>query len=308
MLKTMLTNNKLKEKGRSYYLRNYVIRPFFQVLMMMQPKTLKFELIQLNYEIVNNLKNRDYEVREKAREALKIIIDTLGIFVCNVFFYELKAQLHSGYQRYIMTYTNNYMIGLIERYYNCNTQDDGLVENKDESIKIMNNLTDIEMTDSNNKESDVGLVFDYNIAMILPILLEEVFGDVAEEKEVEQLVRKTREARETKAYNSFAVISSKVEFKNGIINMIYPLRAYLMKKENDIGAINKANEIINHIVRGLKNNNTINYEDILLISYAMINLGIDISLKNSKEVNANKLVTIKGRDLSSASENYSTLR
>ena len=263
-LKSIVTDSPKKEKNKQYYLRNYAIRPYIEVLKFLDPYQIKYELIQLNYEIINNLKNRDLAAREKSREAIKILFDSLGCQIAPMIFDELKTQLHSGYQRYIMGYTCNFMINIINNNYS---------------------------------ETSSRLVFDFSLNLILPILIEELFGEVAEEKEIEELVKKYKEAKQTKAFNSFFVLGSKIHLPNAIVELVYPIRSYLLKRENDTATVNKANEVINHIIKGFKINNTMNFDEILNYSYGLIINGIEINLKNSKEIKENRKVTIKGGEV-----------
>jgi hypothetical protein len=262
-IKFILVDLKKKEKGRSYYLRNYAISPFLTLLKLLDPYQIKYELIQLNYELINNLKNRDLPVRERTREGLKIVFESMGVFISSMIFDELKTQLHSGYQRYIMGYTCNNLISIISRH---------------------------------EIENDVRLVFDFSSSLIMPMLLDELFGEVAEEKEIEQLVRKYKEAKQTKAFNSLFLLCSKIDLKNAIANVIYPLWSYLISRDNDIQDFNKLNECINHMIKGLKNNTSLKFDEILGYSNGLIKMGININLKNSKEILENKKVQMKGED------------
>jgi len=354
MLRNMLIDNYRKDKTKKYYIRNFVIKPFFLILKKMDPRTLKYELLSLVYEVINNLKNKDLDVREKARQAIRILIETLGPFISNVLFEQLKSQLTSGYQRYIMGYTCNYIIIILNKLY-LNFKE---IEEHGEAIAlkkiIKENQIDLELNefeednenkvinlnnqksnslneDENEKQNnyqniineikyernlqlnknldfvflnrykqftkkDLELVFDFSIGIVVPILLEELFGEVAEEKEIEQLIKKYKEGKEVKAYSSFTLIATRMDFKTGILNLIFPIRNFVLEKESNNSIINKINEVMNFITKGLKENITMRIEDIILISYSLINIGLEINIKNSKEIKQNKKVTIKGSD------------
>ena len=85
-----------------------------------------------------------------------------------------------------------------------------------------------------------------------------------------------------------------MDFKTGILNLIFPIRIYVLDKETNNSVINKINEVMNFIIKGLKENITMRIEDIILISYSLINIGLEINIKNSKEIKQNKKITIKG--------------
>ncbi len=129
------------------------------------------------------------------------------------------------------------------------------------------------------------MTLDLNFAFSLvnPILLYELFGEVAEEREIEILVNKYKEAQQSKSFHTFLIISSKVDIQTTLINLIYSFRAYLMQRENDSAVFNKVQEVLNHKIKDLKNNTKLNFEDILAYSNGLIKMGIDISLKNSRK-------------------------
>lgn len=340
----------------------------------MDPRTLKYELISLVYEIMNNLKNKDLEVRDKARQAIRILIEILGPFILNVLLEQLKSQLSNGYQRYIMGYTCNYIFGILNKIYlnfkeieehteavaitksfkennlmdleceleneennqnttiklpskinkikeqivnldntkkseaqkeinninHTNTNENLLYEMKNSAdLIINNNQFDFEFISKYKKFSkkDIELVFDFSICLVVPILLDELFGEVSEEKEIEQLVKKYKEGKEIKAYSTFSIIASRMDFKSGILNLIFPIRNFVIEKEINNSLINKINEVMNSIVRGLKENITLKIDEIIIISYSLINIGLEINIKNSKEIKRNRKVTVKGGDL-----------
>ena len=353
MLKNMLIDNFRKDKTKKYYVRNFVIKPFFLILKKMDPRTLKYELLGLVYELMNNLKNKDLDVREKSRQGIRILLEILGPFISNVLFDQLKSQLTTGYQRYIMGYTCHYIISILNKlflnlkeieeysknlylenqknkFFNIdniislqNKNNFEISENEKNKIslshldeeceenKALSSDKIIEELKNNSAnfdhvflsrygkftKKDIELVYDFSIGIVVPILLDELFGEVSEEKEIDLLVKKYKEGKEVKAYNTFSIIASRIDFKTGILNLIFPIRFFLLDKENNNSTINKVNEVINYIIKGLKENNTMKIDDIILISFSLINIGLEINIKNSKEIKQNKKITIKGGDL-----------
>jgi hypothetical protein len=338
----------------------------------MDPRTLKYELISLVYEICNNLKNKDLDAREKSRHAFRILIETMGPFVSNIIFEQIKAQLISGYQRYIRGYTTYYIITILNKLYlnfneiesleeikkneianknktdnNNNTQlllNDYLNNENNNKDKInMNKIikkndknkqnledidididmdmdNDINIDDKDNiynnndniyenfdqnfirkfksfNKTDIEKVFNFSLGLVVPILLEEIFGEVSEEKEMEALVKRYKEGREIKAYPTFTILSSRLDFKSGILNLIFPIRSFISEIGNNNTIINKINQIFTFVLKGLKENITMKIEDILIISYSLINLGLEINIKNSKEIKNNKKITYKGSEI-----------
>ena len=61
---------------------------------------------------------------------------------------------------------------------------------------------------------------DYCLATILPLINEEIFGGIQEEKEVEEIKKKTPEFKSSKAFDCYQILASIIDFKKTVINKI----------------------------------------------------------------------------------------
>ena len=264
-LRRIMIDHKKKTKKKDYYLRNFAVSSFLELLKQFHPTQVKYEITNILLEIINNLKNRNFSVREKAREGLKMIIKSYGPYLINYINEELRNSLCHGYQRYVLGYTVSFLL------------------NTAVSMKDKNNLTDL---------------FDFILPNVMEILLEEIFGEVAEDREVETIAKRYIEAKNNKSLKMFTLLASKMDFKNSVLTMIFNLKAKLAFRENDNKSINKANEVIYHIVLGLKQNlETICKDELLILSYSMINHGLEINLKNSNELSKTRNLIVKGDNI-----------
>ena len=271
-LKNLLYDNEKRLNKSSYYIRNYIIIPYLNILKILKPKKIITEIIQLTIELVNSLQNLDTDIRSKAREGIKNMINILGESIIIILFENMRTTLHSGYQRHVLSYTINYLLSFINNY----------------------QITEI------------------SLHLIMPIIFDEIFGDISEEKEVDNLVNKYKEAKKEKGYNSFELISQKINITSLILGVITPFKNYLIVRKNTSEIIHKVNEVLSAIVRGLKNNILINKDNIneinniLEYSYIFTHMGIEKNIQNAKEIKKMKNIEIKGNDIFTIdiSENY----
>ena len=87
-------------------------------------------------------------MRSKARDGIKFFISNLSQIFCLKFFESMKSSLHSGYQRHIFAFSVNYLLQFISDY------------------KIV----------------------EISLDLIMPILFDELYGDISAEKEIGNLV------------------------------------------------------------------------------------------------------------------------
>ena len=262
-LKYLLYDEEKRKNKNSYYIRNYIIIPYLNILKILNPNNIRTEIIQLTIELVNNLKNIDTGIRIKSREGIKNVINTLGENITIIFFDNMKIKLNSGYERHVLGYTINYLLSFINNY----------------------------------KINEISLF------LIMPILFDEIFGDISKEKEINNLVNKYKEAKNDKSLNSFELISQKISITSLILGIIIPLKNYLIIRKNTSEIIQKVNEVLNSIVKGLKSNLLINKDNkneinnILEYSYILTNIVIEKNIQNVKEIKKMKGIEIKGNDI-----------
>ena len=205
----------------------------------------------------------DAGLRSKSRDGMKFFITNLDQIFLLKFFESMKISLQSGYQRHVFAYTVNYLLQFMTNYKIC----------------------------------------EISLDLIMPILFDELFGDIQEEKEIGNLVNKYKESKENKGLNSMELIGKNISIKFLINNLITPMKNYLMKRKNSPEMTQKVNEVIIAIVKGIKNNPLIIKEnddiinDMLDYGFILVDLGVEKNMQNLKEIKKLKNIEIKGGDI-----------
>ena len=262
-LKSLLYINENREKKNNYYIRNYIIAPYLHIAKLLPPINIKSELNQLIIELINNLSSLDAGVRGKSRDGMKFFLSNLDQIFIIKFFESMKSSLHSGYQRHVFAYTVNYLLQFITNYKIC----------------------------------------EISLNLIMPILFDELFGDISAEKEIGHLVNKYKEAKENKGLNSMELIGKNISIKYLITDLVTPMKNYLMIRKNSSEMTQKVNEVIIALVKGIKLNCLINKDneeiinDLLDYGYILIHLGVEKNQQNLKEIKKLKNIEIKGNDI-----------
>ena len=262
-LKSLLYIDEYRENKNNYYIRNYIIIPYIHLIKLLPPMKTKSELNQLIIELINNLSSMDAGLRTKSRDGMKFFITNLDQIFILKFFESMKSSFKSGYQRHIFAYTVNYLLQFMSNYKIC----------------------------------------EISLELIMPILFDELFGDIKEEKEIGSLVNKYKESKENKGLNSMELIGKNISIKYLVNELITPMKNYLMKRKNSPEMTQKVNEVIIAIVKGIKNNQLICQEnneiinDLLDYGFILVDLGVEKNMQNLKEIKKLKNIEIKGGDI-----------
>ncbi|XP_003269959.1 small subunit processome component 20 homolog [Nomascus leucogenys] len=189
------------------------------------------------------LKNRAQEIRDVARSTLAKIIEDLGVHFLQYVLKELQTTLVRGYQVHVLTFTVHMLLqGLTNKLQ---------VGDLDSCLDIM-----IEM-------------FNH-----------ELFGAVAEEKEVKQILSKVMEARRSKSYDSYEILGKFVG-KDQITKLILPLKE-ILQNTTSLKLARKVHETLRRITVGLIVNQEMTAESILLLSYGLISENLPLLTEKEK--------------------------
>ncbi|XP_055091892.1 small subunit processome component 20 homolog [Symphalangus syndactylus] len=193
------------------------------------------------------LKNRAQEIRDVARSTLAKIIEDLGVHFLQYVLKELQTTLVRGYQVHVLTFTVHMLLqGLTNKLQ---------VGDLDSCLDIM-----IEM-------------FNH-----------ELFGAVAEEKEVKQILSKVMEARRSKSYDSYEILGKFVG-KDQITKLILPLKE-ILQNTTSLKLARKVHETLRRITVGLIVNQEMTAESILLLSYGLISENLPLLTEKEKNPGA----------------------
>ncbi|XP_042637758.1 small subunit processome component 20 homolog [Orycteropus afer afer] len=189
------------------------------------------------------LKNRAQEIRDIARSTLAKIIEDLGVHYLQYILKELQTTLVRGYQVHVLTFTV-YM--------------------------LLQGLTN---------KLQVGDL-DSCLDIMIEIFNHELFGAVAEEKEVKQILSKIMEARRSKSYDSYEILGKFVG-KDQVTKLILPLKE-ILQNTTSLKLARKVHETLRRIIAGLIVNQEMTAESILLLSYGLVSENLPLLTEKEK--------------------------
>ncbi|KAG8578422.1 hypothetical protein GDO81_010484 [Engystomops pustulosus] len=221
----------------------------FAIVKLMQ--TLPQEVMEANLpsillKVCVLLRNQAQEIRDIARNTLIKILETLGPRYFHYILKEMQTVLVKGYQVHVLTFTVNLLLKGLSPNLKCGDLD-GCI---DSLIQIFNH---------------------------------ELFGNVAEEKEVKGIVSKVMEARSSKSFDSYEILAKFVG-KEYVVKLILPLKEVL-EKTTSLKVARKVQDAFKRIVMGFVANEGMTAESILLLSYGLISE--NLPLLTNKEKNKN---------------------
>ncbi|XP_059042634.1 small subunit processome component 20 homolog [Mustela lutreola] len=189
------------------------------------------------------LKNRAQEIRDIARSTLAKIIEDLGVHYLQYILKELQTTLVRGYQVHVLTFTV-YM--------------------------LLQGLTN---------KLQVGDL-DSCLDIMIEIFNHELFGAIAEEKEVKQILSKVMEARRSKSYDSYEILGKFVG-KDQVTKLILPLKE-ILQNTTSLKLARKVHETLRRIIAGLIVNQEMTAESILLLSYGLVSENLPLLTEKEK--------------------------
>ncbi|XP_075712813.1 small subunit processome component 20 homolog [Rhinoderma darwinii] len=222
----------------------------FALVKLMQ--TLPQEMIEVHLpnillKVCILLRHRMQEIRDIARNTLIKILETLGPRYLHYVLKEMQNVLVKGYQVHVLTFTVNLLL-------------------KNLATRL--------------KSGDL----DGCMECLIQIFNNELFGDIAEEKEVKGIVSKVMEARSSKSYDSYEFLARFVG-KDHVVKLILPLKEVL-EKTTSLKLARKVHEVFRRIVFGLIANEGMTAQSILLLSYGLISENLSLLTEKEKKKNS----------------------
>ncbi|XP_045409087.1 small subunit processome component 20 homolog [Lemur catta] len=218
----------------------------FAMVKLMQslpPEVMEANLPSILLKVCALLKNRAQEIRDIARSTLAKIIEDLGVHFLQYVLKELQTTLVRGYQVHVLTFTV-YM--------------------------LLQGLTN---------KLQVGDL-DSCLAIMIEVFNRELFGAVAEEKEVKQILSKVMEARRSKSYDSYEILGKFVG-KDQVVKLILPLKE-ILQNTTSLKLARKVHETLRRIIAGLIVNQEMTAESILLLSYGLVSENLPLLTEKEK--------------------------
>uniref|UniRef100_A0A672UNL4 UTP20 small subunit processome component n=1 Tax=Strigops habroptila TaxID=2489341 RepID=A0A672UNL4_STRHB len=219
----------------------------FAMVRMMQclPKeVMEANLPSILLKVCTFLRNKFQEIRDIARNTLTKIMEVLGVQYLLYVLKEMQSTLVHGYQLHVLTFTVNLLLkGLTTRL----------------------------------SAGDLDPCLD----ILIEIFNQELFGNVAEEKEVKGIVSKVMEARKNKSYDSYEILGKFVG-KGQMTKLILPLKE-ILESTTSLKIVRKVHEALRHIMQGLIFNTDMNAESLLLLSHGLISENLPLLTEKAKK-------------------------
>ncbi|XP_051857734.1 small subunit processome component 20 homolog isoform X2 [Antechinus flavipes] len=206
----------------------------FAMVKLMQSlpqEVMEANLPSILLKVCTLLRNRAQEIRDVARNTLTKIIETLGVHYLQYILKELQSTLVRGYQVHVLTFTVYILLK-------------GLAN----SLKVGE--------------------LDPCLDIMIGIFNHELFGSVAEEKEVKGIISKVMEARRSKSYDSYEILGRFVG-KDQVTKLILPLKE-ILQNTTSLKLARKVHEALRRIVAGLIVNAGMTAECVLLLGHGLI--------------------------------------
>lgn len=219
----------------------------FAMVKLMQtlpPHIMEANLPGILIKVCVLLRNRFQEIRDVARGTLVKIIQTLGMRYLHYLLKEMQGVLVKGYQIHVLTFTVHQLLSTLS---------------------------------STLKSGDL----DPCMNMLIDIFNNELFGAVAEEKEVKGIVSKLMEARHSKSMDSYELLAQFCS-KESITKLILPLKE-ILETSSSLKVCNRVGAVLRRLILGLLVNSGMTPQDVLLLCHGLISESLPLLTKRDKE-------------------------
>lgn len=219
----------------------------FAMVKLMQtlpPAIMEVNLPGILIKVCVVLRNRFQEVRDVARGTLVKIIETLGFRYLQYLLKEMQGLLAKGYQVHVLTFT------------------------------VYQLLTVLSPT---LKSGDL----DACMNMLIDIFNNELFGPVAEEKDVKGIVSKLMEARHSKSMDSYELLARYCS-KESVTKFIMPLKE-MLDNSASLKVCIRVGAVLRRMVLGLLVNDGMTSQDILLLCHGLVSQSLPLLTKRDRE-------------------------
>ncbi|GJX79607.1 small subunit processome component 20 homolog isoform X1 [Tanacetum coccineum] len=203
-----------------------------KLLKQLPGDILELQLPTIIHRISNFLKSRLESVRDEARSALAACLKELGVEYLQVILKVLRSTLKRGFEVHVLGYTLNFILS------KCLSAP--------ESGKL-----------------------DYCLEELLSVSVNDILGEVSEEKDVDKIASKMKETRKKKSFETLTLIAQNVTLQTQAMKLISPIKKNIQKQLTP-KLKSKLETMLQHIASGIESNPTANPRDIFFFTYQLI--------------------------------------
>ncbi|MBN3321955.1 UTP20 protein, partial [Atractosteus spatula] len=240
---------KSKEVKDEEVVRIPIAFAMVKVMQSLPQEVMEANLPGILLKVCVLLRNRFQEIRDVARNTLIKIIETLGCRYLQYLLKEMQSVLVKGYQVHVLSFTVYQLLKALS----------GSLQSGD---------------------------LDPCMNILVEIFNNELFGNVAEEKEVKGIVSKVMEARSSKSYESYEILAQ-FAGKDQVARLILPLKE-ILEDASRLKTARKAHEVLRHIVAGLLLNQAMTAGSVLLLSHGLVSESLPLLTQKNKEKQSEK--------------------
>ncbi|XP_054911685.1 small subunit processome component 20 homolog [Poeciliopsis prolifica] len=219
----------------------------FAMVKLMQtlpPHIMEANLPGILIKVCVLLRNRFQEIRDVARGTLVKIMQTLGCRFLQYLLKEMQSILVKGYQVHVLTFTVYQLLSAIS---------------------------------PTLKSGDL----DPCMSMLIGIFNNELFGSVAEEKEVKGIVSKVMEARHSKSMDSYELLARFCS-KESVTKLVLPLKE-ILETSSRLKVCNRVAAVLRRLILGLLENSGMSSRDVLLLSHGLVSESLPLLTNRDRE-------------------------
>ena len=238
----------MRNKKKGVEERLYIGVPIIQLLSLLGEQYVYNRAYLICKTITNSMANKDFNVREITRNCLAQVSVELKSKLFHVPLQALKSSLVKGFQKIVLPYSLNKLLTSVSQVW-------GVGE------------------------------FDENIGLMVPIFLEDIFGETKEKKDVDRIKSLHKEAKFETSFNSFEIIASKITFHK-IEELLFPV-SDILKKFGKMSIVDTCNKLLDKIRIGISRNGSVTQEDLLVLTYRLIGKYLEIHIPSTIDSNQN---------------------
>ncbi|KAJ8449660.1 hypothetical protein Cgig2_001316 [Carnegiea gigantea] len=203
-----------------------------KVLKILPSDTMESQLPSIIYRISNFLKNCLDSIRDESRSALAACLKVLGFEYLPSIVGALRATLKRGFEVHVLGYTLHFILSK------------GL------------------------PDSEGGKV-DCCFNELLCVIDNDIFGEVAEQKDVVKIASKMKETKKQRSFDTLKLIAQIITFRTHGLKLLSPVTARLRKHLTQKVKL-KLETMLNCIAEGIEKNPSVDQTDLFVFIYGLI--------------------------------------
>ncbi|KAM6895649.1 small subunit processome component 20 homolog [Xenentodon cancila] len=234
---------KSKDVKDEEVVRTPIAFAMVKLMQTLPPHVMEANLPGILIKVCILLRNRFQEIRDVARGTLVKILETLGCRYLQYLLKEMQGVLVKGYQVHVLTFTVYQLLSALS---------------------------------PTLKSGDL----DSCMNMLIDIFNNELFGKVAEEKEVKGIVSKLMEARHSKSMDSYELLARFCS-RASITQLMLPLKE-ILETTFSLKVCNRVTAVLRRLILGLLDNSGMTSQDILLLSHGLVSQSLPLLTKRDR--------------------------